>query len=70
MFREHDVVKTLVEKNGYKIGSLGVIIGIAPENKGVVLEMCDENKKLTEDWECYQLHQIKLYWSMETGKYV
>jgi hypothetical protein len=61
-------VKSLVEKNGYKIGSEGVIIDLYPEHNAVLLEMYDEKGQRTLDWEDYKFSEIKLIWSIATGK--
>ncbi len=44
MVKEYDKVKTLVEKNGYPIGSVGVVVSIYSNGPACEVELWDENE--------------------------
>lgn len=43
MFKEYDRVKTLVEKDGFKSGSIGVIVGIYSTGPACEVEIWDSD---------------------------
>ncbi len=43
MIKEYDIVKTLVEKEGFPIGSKGVVASIYSTGPACEVEMWDEN---------------------------
>ena len=44
MVKEYDKVKTLVEKNGYPVGSVGVVVNIYSTGPACEVELWDENE--------------------------
>ena len=44
MVREYDKVKTLVEKNGYPIGSVGVVVSTYSTGPACEVELWDETE--------------------------
>lgn len=44
MIRENQKVKTLVEKDGFKIGTLGVVVSVYSSGPACEVELWDENK--------------------------
>ena len=44
MVKEYDKVKTLVERNGYPIGSVGVVVSVYSTGHACEVELWDENE--------------------------
>ena len=44
MVKEYDKVKTLVEKNGYPVGSVGVVVSIYSTGPACEVGLWDENE--------------------------
>ena len=44
MVKEYDKVKTLIEKNGYPIGSVGVVVSFYSTGPACEVELWDENE--------------------------
>ena len=59
MFHEYDRVKTLVEKDGFKADSLGVIVSIYSTGPACEVEIWD-NHNYPVDVVTYQFDEIEL----------
>ena len=44
MITEYDIVKTLVEKEGFKVGTEGVVVSVYSDKKACEVEMWDDEK--------------------------
>lgn len=44
MIKEYDVVKTLVEKSGFKTGTKGVVVSVYADKKACEVEVWDDEK--------------------------
>lgn len=44
MIKEYDKVKTLIEKNGFPIGSIGVVVSLYGKHPLCEVEIWDENE--------------------------
>ena len=59
MFNEYDRVRTLVEKDGFKAGSIGVVVGIYSTGPACEVEIWDSNN-YPIDVVTYQFDEIEL----------
>lgn len=44
MIKEYDIVKTLVEKSGFKAGTKGVVVSMYADNKACEVELWDSEE--------------------------
>lgn len=44
MIKEYDIVKTLVEKSGFKAGTKGVVVSVYADNKACEVELWDSEE--------------------------
>ena len=59
MFKEYDRVKTLVDKEGFVAGSIGVVVGLYSTGPACEVEIWDNNN-YPVDVVTYEYSEIKL----------
>jgi len=58
--KEYDMVRTLVEREGFKAGSKGIIVAFYLDGKGVDVEIQDSSGKPI-DVATYEISEIELW---------
>ena len=58
--KEYDLVRTLVDKEGFKKGSKGIVVAFYLDGKGVNVEIQDDNNHPI-DVATYEIDEIELW---------
>lgn len=69
MLKENDLVKTLVDKDGYKAGTIGTVASFWADPRGIEVEVWDEDC-ISVDCITYTIDQVVLIEEKDYPKYL